>query len=461
MTGTHRAYQSAMRPRDLFLALSLCVSAAALAQNTVRFDPPDPTSRTPVTAHVHLPNAACAATLESVTRVGQSIGITLDPGALCSSDIVPHGADVDVDLGALPPGVYRVSVGFPTILLAVAEATLVVRDANPPFEVLPNALLSPNEPVHLIGQILYGCAPNISPTTCEPFEVLIGDKRAEVISSTQQEIVVRPPAALPSGVYDVTISRPSAILRATAALHVGPPDEAFYERVLFPVFFSGPGAFGSDWRTDASLYNGASFVWSVPAPSIFTTSCFPPCDFAPQSRASVTASGPSTQAGVVEWAPRQAAAVSDFGLRVVDVSRNAQDLGTEVPVVREEDLYDRPFQLLDVPTDPRYRVTLRLYDLDGPRTFLVRLYAMGALAAPLVERQVQLNAEASLHGGGFAVVNDLIAGTPAAARGSVRVEIVPLTDLGGARTGTGLASAWGFVSVTNNETQHVTVISPH
>lgn len=44
---------------------------------------------------------------------------------------------------------------------------------------------------------------------------------------------------------------------------------------------------------------------------------------------------------------------------------------------------------------------------------------------------------------------------------SVRVELVPLTDTGAARNGTGLKSAWGFVTVTNNETQHVTVISPH
>ncbi|HWS71992.1 MAG TPA: IPT/TIG domain-containing protein, partial [Thermoanaerobaculia bacterium] len=398
-----------MRSPALFLVLSLFLSTAAVAQQgTVRFDPPDPTSRTQVIAHIHLPSATCAIGSASVTRVGQFIGIVLESSTLCNPiNVAPSGADFDVELGVVPPGVYHVSITPPTILLSLAEATLIVRDANPPFEVQPNALPAPEEPVHLVGHSLVSCLSGIA---CEHIDVRIGDTLAEVISANPTEIVVRVPPTLPPGTYDVTIARTTSVLRATAALHIGPPDEGFYERVLLPVFFSGPGAFGSDWRTSATLYNGASFPWSVPQPTIFTTACFPECDVRPQSRASVIASGPSFPAGVVEWAPRQSAAVSDFGLRVIDVSRSAQDLGTEVPVVREDDLYDRTFQLLEVPSDSRYRATLRLYDLDGPRTFLVRVYAMGALTPPLVERQVRLNAETSLHGGGFAVVNDLIAG---------------------------------------------------
>src|SRR5207253_6221918 len=121
MTGTHRAYHCAMRTRSLFLVLSLFLSTVAVAQNTLRFDPPDPTSRTPVLARIHLPNAACAATLTSVTRVGQSIGIVVEGGTLCTPlDGPPSGADVAVDLGLVPPGVYHVSVTPPTILLSLA-----------------------------------------------------------------------------------------------------------------------------------------------------------------------------------------------------------------------------------------------------------------------------------------------------------------------------------------------------
>jgi hypothetical protein len=459
MTGTHRAYQTAMRSRALLLALSLFLSVAASAQNQLRFDPPDPSSRTPVLALLHLASARCEIESTTVTRVGQQIGITLTESPLCTPvNVPPSSADVRVDLGALPAGVYRVVVGYPTILLGVAEATLVVRDANPPFEVQPNALVTAGQTVHLTGRNLVSC---LSGVACEHIDVRIGDTLAEVVSSNPNEVVVKVPASLQPGTYDVTIARTNSILRATAAFHLGPPDEAFYERVLFPVFFSGPGAFGSDWRTDLTLYNGAPFPWFAPPPTIFAAACFPECDMAPQSRASVIASGPSLPAGVVEWAPRQSAAVSDFGLRVVDVSRSAQDLGTEVPVVREDDLYDRTFQLLYIPVDSRYRSTLRLYDLDGPRTFLVRVYAMGVLTPPLLERSVPLNAETSLRGGGFAVINDLLAGTPAVAKaGTVRVEIVPLKDTGAGRNGTGVKSAWGFLSITNNDTQHLTVISP-
>lgn len=455
MTGTHRAYQSAMRPRSLFLVLSFALSVAASAQNTIRFDPPDPTSRTPVFARVHVANAPCGLALVSITRAAQSIAITVEGTPLCTpQDAPPKPADLDVDLGTVPPGVYRVSVGFPTILLGLAEGTLVVREANPAFEVQPNALPAPGALVRLVGRNLVSCLSGIA---CEHIDVRIGDTFAEVVEVHPGDVLVRVPSTLAPGTYDVSIARTTSSVRAIAALHIGPPDEAFYERVLIPVFFSGPGAFGSDWRTAATLYNGTTFAWIAPQPSIFMAPCFPPCDVAPRPHETVIASGPSSPAGVVEWAPRQSIAVSDFGLRVIDLSRSAQDLGTEVPVVREADLYDRTFQLLHVPTDARYRSTLRLYDLDGPRTFRVRVYATGT--APLVERSVQLSAETSLRGGAFAIVNDLFAGTSIANESTVRVEIVPLTD-DGKESGTRAKSAWGFLSITNDETQHVTVISP-
>jgi len=65
-----------------------------------------------------------------------------------------------------------------------------------------------------------------------------------------------------------------------------------------------------------------------------------------------------------------------------------------------------------------------------------------------------MHAEASLLGGGFWSANDLVTTFPAlAGKGPLRVVIAPAFD-------TPEREVWGFVSVTNNETQHVTVISP-
>lgn len=78
--------------------------------------------------------------------------------------------------------------------------------------------------------------------------------------------------------------------------------------------------------------------------------------------------------------------------------------------------------------------------------FGLRIYTNGA-TTPAVTDAITLTA-------GFAVINDLIAKYPQlTGLGPLRVEIDPLIR-------DGARSAWGFITVTNNETQHVTVLSP-
>lgn len=462
MAESHRAYQGAMRFRTLLFALLSLFASTAFAQNALRFDPPDPTSRTPVLAKVHLPSATCAVDTATVTRNGQFLGIAVEGGAACKP---VSGVDLSVDLGTLPAGVYHISVSPGSTLLALAEATLVVRDAAPPFVVEPNTFRYPKGTARLSGHDLIACGLFPGSVDCEAVEVRIGDTPVEVVGASPDQIVVQLPGTLAEGVYDVTISRVTGVQRATAALQIGVPGaSAFYERVLFPVFSAGPGAFGAEWKTDAWLYNGNTFPWLMPD-LFFNSFCFPECDSSPLPGATAFGGGENRPAGVAEGFPRQALPRLGFGLHVRDLSRGSQDRGTEIPVVRERDLYDLPFQLLDVPADPRYRLTLRLYDLDGPRTFLVRVFAMNPYAAtasvtPLTERSVTLTSARSLGNGGFAMISDPLAGLPASENAAYRVEIVPLDENGKQRFGNGVPSAWGFLTATNDETQHVTVISP-
>jgi hypothetical protein len=456
-----------MRSRTVFVALALLVSTAAFAQSSLRFDPPDPTSRTPVLAKIHLASTTCAFDTASVTRAAQLISIVATRTTVCTpAGATPASADLDVDLGVVPAGVYHVSVSPGATLLALAEATLVVRDAAPAFVVEPNALLYPKGTIRLTAPGIEECASGVMSTTCLPFNVLIGDTPAVVLSHMRDAIVIAVPPTLARGVYDVTVKDVLRELRATAALEIGDvATEAFNERVLFPVFFAGPGAFGAQWKTDASLYNGNVFSWIMGTGTLFTSYCTPECDSSPLPGTTAFASGGPAAAGIVERIPRQAAPRAAFGLHVRDLSRAAQDAGTEIPVVRERDLYDLPFQLLDVPTDPRDRLMLRLYDLDGAHTFLVRVYAMSPFATDgsitlLTERLVPLTSARSLGNGGFAILNDPLAGVSVPSDATLRLEIVPLDDSGRHRNVHGLASAWGFLTVTNDQTQHVTVISP-
>jgi len=331
-----------MRPLSLVIPAFLFFVSSALAQSTdVRFDPPDPTSRTPVYAHIETGTSSCDLSSSTVTRAGNIISVTLHTDPTRCVNFPPLiGAPIrtTVDLGVLPAGVYDVVVGRDQLLAGVAEGMLVVRDAEPPFEVRPNALVQLSDTIRLT-------APNLG---IEPVTVRIGSRVAEQVSVSTNEIVIRPPADLGAGTYDVSITRTSGVtLRATAALHVAVPSapskesSAFYEKILFPVFLGGPGAFGAQWRTDISLHNGADFPWQPLQPSIFGVACFPICDTRPQARSDSFAQSASsaTPAGIFEYAQRQAAEVADFNILVRDLSRSAQDHGTEIPVVRERLLF--------------------------------------------------------------------------------------------------------------------------
>jgi hypothetical protein len=429
--------------------LLFLLSAPLLAQPVpvVRFDPPDPTPRTAVTAHVHVPNAGCGATGAIVSRAGQNINISLQLALI--QCVVPAPADVSVDLGLLPPGVYTVGVSPGNLLSLIAERELVVREATPPFDVRPNTHGSAS------GDIIRLTAKDIG----TPSAVRFGTVAAEIFSVSPNEILVREPLGLAPGTYDVTIERSGVPLTAIAAFHVPKPapamvNEAFYERVLLPVFWSGPGAFGAQWETEATLHNANEYAITSAHTTLFFFFCPFLCDTRPPANTTLTVkANSSTIAGIVEELPRQATAKIDFGLVIRDTSRADQDLGTEIPVVRDAQFFARTFSIPNVPTDPRYRLTLRLYDVDGATVFGLRIYKRGA-TTPTVNEGIALTAQEDLRNGGFAVINDLLAKYPQLAGfGPLRVEIDPLIR-------DGMRSAWGFLTVTNNDTQHVTVLSP-
>jgi hypothetical protein len=135
-----------------------------------------------------------------------------------------------------------------------------------------------------------------------------------------------------------------------------------------------------------------------------------------------------------------------FSVRVRDLSRQAETWGTEIPVVREENASTSTVHLLNIPSTPDFRTTLRIYDFsnrDG-RSFRVTVHPLEGNEV-LTERVISTG---HLEGRGItaASVSDLLTGitmTP------VRLEIAPMSQD---------SRFFAFVSVTNNTTQHVTVV---
>ncbi len=146
--------------------------------------------------------------------------------------------------------------------------------------------------------------------------------------------------------------------------------------------------------------------------------------------------------------------------RVYDVSRTEQTAGSEIPIARGNDFTDQPVSLLGIPVAPQYRHTLRIYDLDGHQggQVLLQVYEDGRTTpSTTFRRSLQWPQGARTTVAGLpthpAVIQlDLNQVLSLSGTSTLRIDISP--DTPGLRL-------WSFVSVTNNETHHVTTFSQH
>jgi hypothetical protein len=156
------------------------------------------------------------------------------------------------------------------------------------------------------------------------------------------------------------------------------------------------------------------------------------------------------------FAPVDAVGSLPMNLRVFDVTRADENFGTEIPIVRESQFATNVFTLVGVPADPRFRNTLRIYS-DMPGEVLV---TVGNLPPVRVELE-----------GGFSLGNldpdDLFtpaygaftnfptSGAPVRVTVEADDPILIISLLPFER------KLWGFITVTNNDTQAITTITPH
>ena len=247
------------------------------------------------------------------------------------------------------------------------------------------------------------------------------------------------------------------------ALFGAPVKGIEFERVLVPIVllsFGIPGAYGSLWTTEIVGRNDADVPvvvqgWQHPS------SCggIPECpNYEVPAHASFTVYGGGSldgaYPGLFQFVSKPGNERVSFNLRVFDISRQSLTWGTEIPVVRERDVRTGTVALLNVPTDSRFRTMLRVYDFDGAlnHTVLVRFYADQDV---LAETRLTLSHLGEVTGEipGYAQIGNFTDTFPQlSAFPRLRVEITPISE--GVRF-------WAFISVTNNETQHITTITPH
>jgi len=226
--------------------------------------------------------------------------------------------------------------------------------------------------------------------------------------------------------------------KQNAFTFLGDINDAF-EPMLFPIFTRPVfGAFGSEFRTFARVMSiGEPFI-ALYGLDQRCLQVFPPLDPTAPTAVSDDIALPAdcaVKTGRIFWTRKGDGASLALNLRVADVSREATSHGTEIPVVRANEFSTDGVGLLGIPTDPRFRITLRIYSLD--RTDQpVRLVGISFV------RDVRLSTPADIFEPAYAEVSDL-------PRTATRLLVIsPGTRI------------WAFITVTNNDTQQITTITP-
>lgn len=246
-----------------------------------------------------------------------------------------------------------------------------------------------------------------------------------------------------------------------------------FERVLLPVTieFQLPGAYGSLWESPLVLLNDGPTpieVQGIPTSCRLGAGCTDPQILGPGATIT-TRTGLEPPAGQGKFLHVEKGRAADLNvlLRVHDISRQTKTWGTVVPTVHESEALTETSQLLDIGLTPESRALLRVYDFDPApgRVVRLRLFRVDPTRST-TDQQVQdqllgdvfLTFDARLDENppgrtfypGYAAV--MLSDLPVLATTQrLRVEVIPETA--------GLRY-WAFVSVTNNETQHVTIMPP-
>jgi len=236
-----------------------------------------------------------------------------------------------------------------------------------------------------------------------------------------------------------------------------------FDRVLIPLFESvpRPGAFGSLWGTELLIRNNSAEqiplippICNPPTPARF---CNTPTILSPRGALHVVGFYGVSSGPLMLNVPRGTGEQVLASLRVINLSRAAEQYGTSIPIVREKDLKTGIAQILDVPSCDGLRSSLRIFDFDSREAsaFEVRAYDLETdelvSAVTLQTAGVPLGRPDGVEIVEPGYVNlsvaDLVANAP---NRKLRIEV----------EGRDGVRFWTFVSVTANQTQFATVLLP-
>jgi hypothetical protein len=232
--------------------------------------------------------------------------------------------------------------------------------------------------------------------------------------------------------------------------------------ILLPIAFTHhvrvPGAHGSEWRMELWFHNASSHGFNS-----LQGGCTVFChelNYPPGYLGLYTSIGSIGGAAALLTIPASNEPEIHLSARLLETTRLAQPTGVDLPVVREGEFRKRETTLLAVPVGSTIRSALRVYDprlRRGSRVHAEFLSPAGeviaaAWLAPGDHPSLALQDPQFPRTAGYDAILDLTGQFPL-------LQSLPLFHV--RLTGeTPDLEYWAMVSVTENETQHVMLITP-
>jgi len=234
-----------------------------------------------------------------------------------------------------------------------------------------------------------------------------------------------------------------------------------FERVLLPISAPAvPGAYGSTWVTEHFVRNDGTTPVQMMRDDCGNVACL--VSIAPGT---TFQAAPALNKDRL-WLSVEKSKIDQmfFSTLVRDIGKSIEPWGTDIPSVRETEFRSGKLQLLNVPGDPTFRKTLRIYlipelvgGVDAQVTLAVRIYdldsELNGTARLLSERTYTARNTPLQQRLDYLPIFDLGADFPSIS--SVTRLRVEVERVGGLQ-----ATLWALLSVTNNQTQHVTIFTP-
>lgn len=290
------------------------------------------------------------------------------------------------------------------------------------------------------------------------YAVIFGDAPVPATRVNATTLQATTPAHL-AGAVPITIFEYDRGLSTDLTFTFEGKSEDAFDAVLLPVFVPPVrGAFGSEFHTDLRarlVKETKATVWGL------GRDCGAPCSNVEEVYSFATSrpeTGPDDvletgTPGAFFYLPKEERGRVAMNLRAYDTSRSAENFGTEIPIVRTSEFAKNgdPITLIGVPSDPRFRNTLRIYSYGETSTPLeVTIEGENGL---FLEHVVDLPAQPDHYHPGYVEMTNFPTGA-----GMLRVTITPIIPPISAPIPP--PDHWAFISVTNNETQHITLVTP-